>query len=63
MAKRMKFRVRRDERRERAQHLAEARANRSDQQQLDRLDSILGAGVGASKEREKLTARIRSAKS
>tara|TARA_Y100001970_G_scaffold259516_1_gene340578 strand:+ start:15802 stop:16008 length:207 start_codon:yes stop_codon:yes gene_type:complete len=35
-----------------------ARAALTDQQQLDRLDKILGAGVGATKERARLAKRI-----
>jgi len=35
-----------------------ARAALSDQQQLERLDKILGVGVGAKKERERLAKRI-----
>ena len=35
-----------------------ARAALTDQQQLDRLDKILGAGVGAAKERARLAKRI-----
>ena len=35
-----------------------ARAALTDQQQLDRLDKILGAGVGAKKERARLAKRI-----
>lgn len=38
----------------------EARAALTDQQQLDRLDKILGAGVGAKKERARLAKRISS---
>ena len=36
----------------------EARAALTDQQQLERLDKILGVGVGAKKERERLAKRI-----
>ena len=36
----------------------EARALLTDQQQLQRLDKILGVGVGAKKERERLAKRI-----
>ena len=36
----------------------EARAALTDQQQLTRLDKILGVGVGAKKERERLAKRI-----
>lgn len=36
----------------------EARAAITDQQQLARLDKILGVGVGAKKERERLAKRI-----
>tara|TARA_B100000085_G_scaffold250305_1_gene246546 strand:- start:172 stop:363 length:192 start_codon:yes stop_codon:yes gene_type:complete len=35
-----------------------ARAALTDQQQLDRLDKILGVGVGAAKERARLAKRI-----
>jgi hypothetical protein len=36
----------------------EARAALTDQQQLSRLDKILGVGIGAKKERERLARRI-----
>jgi len=35
-----------------------ARAELTDQQQLDRLDTILGVGIGAKKERARLAKRI-----
>ena len=41
-----------------AQERNAARAALTDQQQLDRLDKILGVGVGATKERARLKARI-----
>lgn len=41
-----------------AQERNAARAALTDQQQLDRLDKILGAGVGAAKERARLAKRI-----
>jgi hypothetical protein len=37
---------------------AEARSNRSPQQQLARLDALLGEGVGATKERARLAGQI-----
>tara|TARA_Y100001937_G_C6997548_1_gene274941 strand:+ start:35 stop:226 length:192 start_codon:yes stop_codon:yes gene_type:complete len=40
-----------------------ARAALTDQQQLDRLDKILGAGVGAVKERARLAKRIEASAS
>ena len=39
-----------------------ARAARTDQQQLARLDKIFGVGLGAAKERAKLLKRIEDAK-
>ena len=41
-----------------AKERAAARAALTDQQQLDRLDKILGAGIGAKKERARLAKRI-----
>jgi len=41
-----------------AQERDAARAALTDQQQLDRLNTILGAGIGAKKERAKLAKRI-----
>ena len=49
---------RRTEKRTKAKKLAEERAERTDREQLDHLDSILGKGKGAVKERAKLNARI-----
>jgi hypothetical protein len=45
-------------RREEAKERNAARAALTDQQQLDRLNKILGVGVGAKKERERLAKRI-----
>ena len=53
---------RRAEKREKAKKLAEERAERTDREQLDHLDSILGKGKGAVKERAKLNARLASGK-
>lgn len=47
-----------ENRRKEATTRQEERAARSPQQQLDRLDSILGEGVGAKKERARLTKQI-----
>ncbi len=44
----------REARRQRAEALAEDRAKRTAQQQLDRLDKMFGKGKGATKERAKL---------
>lgn len=41
-----------------AQERNAARAALTDQQQLDRLDTVLGAGAGAKKERARLAKRI-----
>jgi hypothetical protein len=41
-----------------AQERNAARAALTDQQQLDRLDTILGVGIGAKKERARLAKRI-----
>jgi len=49
----------RDRRREAAEDRAEARANRTAQQQLDKLDALLGEGVGAVKERARLEKQLR----
>jgi hypothetical protein len=54
--------LRRKEKQERGRKLAEERAERTDREQLDHLDSILGKGKGAVKERAKLNARIASGK-
>jgi len=54
----MNFPGRVQARREAAAEMAEARSNRTDEQQLARLDSMLGEGMGARKERARLTARI-----
>lgn len=43
-----------EDRRQRAEALAEARAKRTPQQQLNRLDSMFGNGQGARKERARL---------
>lgn len=44
----------REDRRQRATALAEARAKRTPKQQLNRLDSMFGKGQGARKERARL---------
>ena len=49
----------RDRRREAAEDRAEARANRTAQQQLDKLDALLGEGVGAVKERARHEKQLR----
>ena len=54
---------RRKEKQDKAKRLAEERSERTDREQLDHLDSILGKGKGAVKERAKLNARIAAAKS
>ena len=41
---------------------AEARAERTDQQQLERLDKLLGKNKGAKKERARLKERIKNVK-
>lgn len=45
-----------------ATKLAEDRANRTDTEQLEHLDSILGQGKGAVKERARLKARMAAGK-
>lgn len=42
-----------------AEDRAEARANRTAQQQLERLDSLFGEGEGAVKERKRLEKQLR----
>ena len=54
--------LRRKEKQEKAKKLAEERAERTDKEQLDHLDSILGKGKGAVKERARLNSRIASSK-
>jgi hypothetical protein len=49
----------RDRRRDAAEERAEKRANRTAQQQLDKLDALLGEGVGAVKERARLEKQLR----
>jgi len=49
----------RNRRREAAEARAEARANRTALQQLERLDEILGEGLGAAKERSCLEKQLR----
>jgi hypothetical protein len=49
---------RRKQKQESGKRLAEERAGRNDREQLDHLDSILGKGKGAVKERAKLNARL-----
>lgn len=45
-------------RQQEAKERAAARAELTDQQQLERLDKLLGVGVGAKRERERLARRI-----
>ena len=52
----------RTRRQESAKKCAEARAERTDRQQLAHLDTILGKNKGAVKERARLTERIKNAK-
>jgi hypothetical protein len=54
--------LRRSEKQEKAKQLAEERTNRTSREQLDHLDSILGKGKGAVKERAKLNAHLASSK-
>ena len=49
----------RDRRREAAEDRAEQRENRTAQQQLDKLDALLGEGEGAVKERARLEKQLR----
>ena len=42
-----------------AEDRAEARANRTAQQQLDKLNALLGEGEGAVKERKRLEKQVR----
>ena len=48
-----------DRRREAAEDRAEQRENRTAQQQLDKLDALLGEGEGAVKERARLEKQLR----
>ena len=52
----------RTRRQESAKKCAEARANRTDQQQIKHLDKLLGKNKGAKKERARLKDRIRQSK-
>ena len=52
----------RSRRQESAKKCAKARVERTDQQQLQHLDELLGKNKGAKKERAKLKAKIASAK-
>ena len=49
----------RSRRQERSKNLQEARAKRTDKQQLDRLDKLLGKNKGAKKERGRLKERVK----
>ena len=49
----------RERRRFAAEDRAEARANLTAQQQLDKLDALLGEGKGAVKERKRLEKQLR----
>lgn len=51
-----------DEKRKFAKQLITERATRTDQQQIEKLDTKLGKGVGAARERKRLTQRIKSSK-
>jgi hypothetical protein len=53
---------RRKEKQDKARKLAEERANRTDKEQLEHLDSINGQGKGAVKERARLNLRIAAAR-
>ena len=50
----------RERRRDAAEERAEARAARSPQQQLERLDALLGEGTGAVKERARLEKQLQN---
>ena len=50
----------RERRRDAAEERAEARAARSPQQQLERLDALLGEGAGAVKERARLEKQLQN---
>lgn len=52
-------RRRQEERREGAQRRQEARDSRTPQEQLQRLDELLGVGQGAQRERARLQALIK----
>jgi hypothetical protein len=52
--------VERERRRAAAELREEARANLSPQQQLERLDALLGEGKGAVKERARLEKKLRN---
>ena len=52
----------RTRRQESAKKCAEARAKRTDQEQLDELDKLFGKGEGAKKERTRLRENIRKSK-
>jgi len=56
-------RERREQLRARAQQLAEARSNRSPNQQLELIDERLGVGVGAVQERARLEREIEEKRS
>ena len=49
----------RERRRDAAEERAEKRANRTAQQQLDKLNALLGEGVGAVRERALLEKQLR----
>lgn len=59
--KRMNFPGRRKLRREEALERAQARSDRSHQEQLARLDRLFGKGKGAAKERARLAGEIEKA--
>jgi len=48
--------------RKRAEEMAEERAKRTPQQQIERLDQMFGKGSGATKERAKLAKQIAESK-